>query len=151
VQELAHDQSFDTMPTEGWGDSLTSWVESAKRVIESFEEATQELKSLKQRQSSGEVLVDFGGHFRRMGNSGNGDFWVIQPDGNLRDPDEVSYRKRYTSEGNKQWRLISDDELALSWDCGTMHDIVGSSSFTIAKAPVSGCTETHRNGRTNRG
>jgi hypothetical protein len=144
VQETAREQSFDTMPTEGWYDSLTSWVEKANDIIEKFEEAARELETLEKRQSSGDVLVDFGGHFRRMGNSGNGDFWVVSPDGSLREPDEVSYRKRYISEGNKQWRLISDDELALKWSCGTMRDVSGSSEFIVAKMPVNGITEAQR-------
>lgn len=140
VEGLTHELSLDTMPTEGW-DSIAEWVGKARGILGKFDEVTQELVSLAERQSEGEILVDFGGHFRRMGNSGNGDFWVVAADGSLREPDEVQYRKRYTSEGSKRWRTVAPEELALSWDCGTMHDVIGSSSFTVAKAPVGGCTD----------
>lgn len=140
VEGLTRELVLDTMPTDGW-DSISEWVGKARGILRRFDEATQELVSLEERQSGGEILVDFGGHFRRMGNSGNGDFWVVAADGSLREPDEVQYRKRYTSEGSKRWRTVAPEELALSWDCGTMHDVVGSSSFTVAKAPVGGCTD----------
>ena len=59
-------------------------------------------------------MPKFGGHFRVMGSSGNSQYWVIRQDGTQREPDEVSYRKRYTSEGEKYWRLV-ENELAISW------------------------------------
>lgn len=137
VQEIAQEQGFDTMPTEGWYDSLTSWVEKAKGILTKFAEAEQELKTLEQRQSSGEVLVDFGGHFRVMGATGQAQFWVIRPDGAERDPDEVEYRKRYTSEGDKYWRLVGPGELAISWFKGCT---AASHEFIVNKLPAAGCT-----------
>jgi len=65
-----------------------------------------------------EVLKDFGGHFRTMGNTGNSDYYVIDQNGNLREPDSVSYRKRYTSEGEKKWDIVRPEEIALSWSKG---------------------------------
>lgn len=146
MEEIANQQGFDTMPTdkvpvEEWGKSLTWWIEDAEKLINKFNELTAKLKELEKRQASGEILMDFGGHFRRMGMSGNKDYWVILADGKLHDPDEISYRKRYKSEGSKSWRLINNNELALSWNCVTMRDILGSSSFKVAKAPVGGCTQ----------
>lgn len=90
--------------------------------------------------AAGTALENFGGYFRRMGVSGNGDWWVVRSDGSLRDPEEVNYRKRYNSEGQKQWSFVGPDELALRWDCGTTRDVDGSSTFEVVKLPVGGCT-----------
>lgn len=137
VQELIKDQGFDTMPTEGWSsNSLISWVEKAKGILERFAAVEQELKTLEQRQSSGEIRVNFGGHFREMGASGNSQYWVIKPNGSEREPDEVDYRKRYTSEGDKKWRAVNPEELAISWfkvNTAAEHEFVN-------KFPVGGCT-----------
>lgn len=89
------------------------------------------------REQKGEGLANFGGHFRVMGATGNVDFWVVRPDGSLRDPDEVQYRKRYTSEGEKYWRLVGPEELAISWFkayTAADHD------FVVNKLPIGGCT-----------
>ncbi len=137
VQEIAQESGFDTMSTEGWYDSLTSWVEKAKAVVEKWQATEAELKTLEERKSSGEVLVDFGGHFRVMGATGNAQYWVIMPDGSERDPDEVEYRKRYTSEGSKKWRLVGPGELAISWfKAYTAAD----HEFVVDKLPEGGCT-----------
>ncbi|MBI1908274.1 hypothetical protein HYS28_02565 [Candidatus Uhrbacteria bacterium] len=72
-----------------------------------------------------------------MGATGNADYWVVRPDGTLRDPDEVSYRKRYTSEGDKQWRLVGADELAITWSKAYT---AAPHEFAVAKLPVGGCT-----------
>lgn len=137
VQDLAEEQGFDTMTTDGQYDSLTSWVERAKGIIEKFVTVESELKSLEQRQGSGEVLVDFGGHFRVMGATGNAQYWVIKPDGSEREPDEVSYRKRYASEGDKKWRLVGPEELAISWFKAYT---ASGHEFIVNKLPESGCT-----------
>lgn len=141
VQEISKQQGFDTMPTEDGYDSLTSWVEKAKAVVEKWQAAEPEIVTLQQRQNSGEVLVDFGGHFRRMGSTGNRDFWVIRSDGSLRDPDEVSYRKQYTSEGEKQWRLVQADELALVYHKANTAD---NHHCEVAKLPVCGPSKAQR-------
>lgn len=138
VQDIAEEKGFDTMPTEGWYDSLTSWVEKAKAVVDKWQATEAELKRLEERKSSGEVLVDFGGHFRVMGATGNAQYWVIKPDGSEREPDEVSYRKRYTSEGDKKWRLVGPEELAISWfKAYTAAD----HEFVVNKLPEGGCTQ----------
>ncbi|MDO8512197.1 MAG: hypothetical protein Q7S57_02900 [bacterium] len=85
----------------------------------------------------GEILVNFGGHFRMMGYTGQAQYWVIRPDGSEREPDEVDYRKRYTSEGNKKWWLVSSDELAISWFKGTT---ASSHQCVVDKLPAGGCT-----------
>jgi len=136
VQKLIANESLDTMPTEGWS-SLTSWVKEAKDVLEKFTRIEEELKTLEQRQSTGEILVDFGGHFRVMGATGNAQYWVIKPDGSEREPDEVSFRKQYTSEGEKKWRLIGPGELAISWFKAYT---AANHGFTINKLPQGGCT-----------
>lgn len=137
VQKLAEEQGFDTMSTEGWYNSLTSWGEAAKAVMEKFATVEPELKTLEQRQNSGEVLVDFGGHFRVMGATGNAQYWVIQPDGTQREPDKIAYRGRYTAEGDKSWRLVGPDELALAWSKAYT---AAPHEFVVAKLPAHVCT-----------
>ncbi|OGZ00028.1 MAG: hypothetical protein A2945_04275 [Candidatus Liptonbacteria bacterium RIFCSPLOWO2_01_FULL_52_25] len=85
----------------------------------------------------GEALINFGGHFRVMGRTDNAQFWVVQPDGSLREPDEVQYRKRYSSEGDKRWRLVRPEELALSW---SKNSSASPHEFTVVKLPVNGIT-----------
>jgi hypothetical protein len=131
-------RGFETMPTEGWRESLTSWVEMARGVLAKFAAIEPELKTLEERQGSGEVSVDFGGHYRRMGNTGNADFWVVRADGSLREPNEVSYRGRYTSEGRKTWRIVAAEELAISWSKACT---AADHEFVVNKLPVSGCTQ----------
>ena len=136
VQSLTTDPNFDVMATTGY-DSLTYWVERARAVMERFATAEPDLKVLEQRQGSGEVLVDFGGHFRVMGATGNAQYWVIRPDGSEREPDDISYRRRYTEEGDKTWRTVQPDELAISWwkSCTAAEHV-----FKVDKPPVNGCT-----------
>jgi hypothetical protein len=136
VQEIAERQGFETMPTEGY-ESLTDWAVRAKAVIERFTAVEQELKTLEARQGSGEVRVDFGGHFRVMGATGNAQYWVIRPDGSERDPDEVNYRKRWTSEGDKRWRLVGPEELAIMWSKSCT---AADHEFVVAKLPAGECT-----------
>lgn len=92
-----------------------------------------EAEVLQRRVDAGECLVNFGGHFRVMGATGQTQYWVIRPDGTEREPDKVSYRMRYTSEGEKCWRLVSPDELALVW---IKANTAAPHEFTVAKLPV---------------
>lgn len=76
------------------------------------------------------VLFDLNGYFRRMGNSGNCDLWVITPDGQVREPDELVRRKSYP-EGTKRWHRVERDELVITWQPG---------KEVVAHAPVHGVT-----------
>ncbi len=72
-----------------------------------------------------------------MGATSQAQYWVVRPDGTQRDPDTISYRKRYSEEGDKQWRQVEPDELAISWfKAYTAAD----NDFVVNKAPVGGCT-----------
>lgn len=93
--------------------------------------------TLLQAQEQGEVLTNWGGHFREMGATGQAQYWVIRPDGAERAADEVGYRKAYTSEGNKTWRLVGPAELAIFWSKAYT---AADHEFVIAKTPVGGCT-----------
>jgi len=137
VEELAQPQNFDVIPTVGWYNSLTAWVEKAKKILGEIIVAEEDLKALERRQNSGEILVDFGGHFRTMGSTGNAQYWVIKGDGTEREPDEVNYRKRYTSEGEKKWRLVDPEELAISWFKAYT---AANHEFIVNKIPQGGCT-----------
>lgn len=113
-------------------EEIQRWNGWAKGVMSEANEASASAKEIYAQRERGEVLVEFGGHFRRMGASGNCDYWVVKPDGSLHNPDEVEYRKRYTSEGEKHWAVVRAEELALEW--------FGGNSCHVAKLPVSDLT-----------
>ncbi len=102
----------------------------------------REIEELFAAQAAGEVLVNFGGYFRRMGATGNADFWVVRPNGSRREPDVKDGRRRYEeSEGTKSWNLVEQDELAISWE---KMDTRSSHSFKIGKLPAGGLTTEQR-------
>ncbi len=74
-------------------------------------------------QSQGQILLNWGGHFRVMGNSGHSQYWVIGSDGRLRSHTDIDYRKAYSAEGNKYWRIVGPEELALKWNGGISVDV----------------------------
>ena len=88
-------------------------------------------------QKAGNILVNWGGHFRVMGATCQADYWVIRPDGSLRLPTSTGYRKRYMDEGEKTWRLVGTEELALSWSKAFT---AAHHEFVVAKLPEGGCT-----------
>ncbi len=102
--------------------------------------AIREIQELFVAQGRGEVLADFGGHFRRMGENSQSDIWVIGPDGEEAEPTETNYRKRYTSEGDRRWELIGPEMLALRWSRG-QGGRQFEESWEVVKLPVSGLTE----------
>jgi len=55
VEELTQSQDFDIMPTVGRYNSLTAWVEKAKRVLGELTVVQEGLENLEQRQNSGET------------------------------------------------------------------------------------------------
>lgn len=89
------------------------------------------------KQSGG--VFNLSGHFRRMGNSRNGDLWVIRPDGSLREPDEIVRRKEYP-EGSKRWVRIQPDELAISWGVYLQRDVYLGSTCRVLHEPKNGRT-----------
>lgn len=108
-------------------------TEAAERKREQEQQVAQEAQALREQEETGEVLTNFGGHFRVMGSTGQREYWVIQPDGTTREPDQVDYRKRYSSEGEKLWQVVQPDELAITWSKGS----TGSDhEFSVAKLPV---------------
>jgi hypothetical protein len=122
-------------------EEIRSWAEWAKGVMSEASKAGTDAQALNAQRERGEVLVDFGGHFRRMGKTGQCDYWVVCPDGTLRDPDKVMYRKRYTAEGNKQWKIVSPEELALAYSKSNSAD---NHHCKVVKLPVEGATEAQR-------
>jgi hypothetical protein len=108
---------------------------TSRRLGAEFASATPE--TLQQLQEAGEILTNWGGHFRTMGRTGNAQFWVVRPDGSKRLPDEVEYRKRYASEGEKRWRFVFRDELAISWSKGCS---AAGHEFVVAHLPIGGPT-----------
>lgn len=110
---------------------------SPSRIMAEFQTEWAKAEALQCRVESGEILTNFGGHFRVMGATGNAQYWVIMPDGSERDADEVSYRKRYTSEGEKKWRLVGPEELAIMWSKAFT---AAPHEFAVIKYPDGGCT-----------
>lgn len=72
-------------------------------------------KETLERELNGEILLNYGGHFRKMGGSGNADYWVIRPNGDIRPPIHIEFRKEYFDEGEKKWDVVLPEEIALSW------------------------------------
>lgn len=98
----------------------------------------REIETVLAAQERGEILVNFGGYFRRMGATGNADSWVISPDGSRREPDQKEGRRRYEeSEGSKYWHIVGTDELAISW---SKANTAASHEFVVNKRPVRGLT-----------
>jgi len=102
-----------------------------------FENEWREAQSLHLRQQAGEIAVNFGGRYRRMGTSNNSDFWVIAGDGQFVDPSRIKYRPRHKEEGEKKWRVVEGQELAIAWkkpSAGAEHQCL------VEKFPVEGIT-----------
>lgn len=110
---------------------------SPSRIMAEFRTEWAKAEALQRQVESGEILTNFGGHFRVMGATRNAQYWVIMPDGSERDADEVNYRKRYTSEGEKKWRLVGPEELAITWSKAFT---AAPHEFFVSKYPNSGCT-----------
>jgi len=80
----------------------------------------------------------FGGDFRRGGKQFQSDYWVVRPNGTLRDPDEMELAQRggrevWRDRGKKFWHEIAPEELAISWR--------GGSDFRL-QVPAAGLTPT---------
>lgn len=88
-----------------------------------------------------DCLLNFGGHYRAMGRTGNEDYWVITPEGNKRPANRFEYRKTYTSEGNKYWDVVGPEEIALSW---SKRESKAPHVFMIDKLPKSGLTAAQK-------
>lgn len=100
----------------------------------------REFDNLLAKAEKGHILLNWGGHFRRMGDNDQSDLWVIDPDGQEVNPTDASYRRYYTSEGDKTWPIVSQDQLALRWNRGQ-----GGRQFMeyweVVKLPMSGLTK----------
>lgn len=142
VQNLQSQPAHASMSSDGQA-KLAGLADSyglpdPSRIADELRTEWAKAEALQRRVESGAILTNFGGHFRVMGATGNAQYWVIMPDGSERDADEVSYRKRYTSEGEKKWRLVGPEELAISWfKAYTAAD----HEFVVNKLPEGGCTE----------
>ena len=139
VREIAEEseERLATMPQAAeysWGDSLMNWVAAAKAVLMEYEQAESAAIELRRRQEAGEILVRFGGHVRRAA-TGNADYWVVRPDGTLRDPDAVNVGGRKAS--NKHWQLVAPEEAALEW---SKPDTAANHDCRVKKTPVGGVT-----------
>ena len=98
----------------------------------------REIEKLVANSEKGNVLLNFGGHFRHMGKTGRCDIWVIDPDGRETEA-KIDFRPNYQSEGNKAWSIVQGDCLVLCWYCGP-----GSESWEVVRLPKGGATYAQR-------
>ena len=137
IRNVAEEEYLDTMKNGNQYEDLNVWVKNAQSALNRFASIESELKSLDEGQGAGKILVDFGGHFRTMGATKNAQYWVIEPDGLEREPDEISHRKGYLSEGDKKWRQVNPEELAISW---FKSYTAAEHVFFVDRLPDNGCT-----------
>jgi len=102
-----------------------------------LEKSWAQAVELESQEQKGEILVNWGGNFKSSGNGGRL-YWVVTPDGSLREADETKFVGRYNDEGTKKWLLVAPDEVALAWGksyTAAPHD------FVVNKLPIGGvCT-----------
>jgi len=90
----------------------------------------------------GEILLNFSGYFRHMGENDRCYTWVIDPDGQEVEA-KIDYRKNYSSEGNKRWSIVGEECLVLRW----ARDQVARTfreSWEVVKLPKNGVTQAQR-------
>lgn len=142
IEKVLYFEPTCAILTDGWRERLRSVVfhlpypeglEKAKAALAEFEAARPELEVLHARIQAGETLPNFGGTYRRGGMTRNEDWWVVRPDGSLREADE-SRRKE------KIWTEVVAHELALHWFCKHMGNVAANSIFEVCKMPVGGGT-----------
>lgn len=127
--------------------SDSSQVEAVERILQSREQdyssALKEIREAEDIVSAidrGEVLTNWEGHFRVMGDNNQSDLWVIDSNGEEVEPTEIDFRKRYTSEGDKRWEIVDSDQLAIRWNRWQASRKFFE-SWEVAKLPVQGVTD----------
>ncbi|MBI2326648.1 hypothetical protein HYU91_04660 [Candidatus Collierbacteria bacterium] len=79
--------TLDTLPTEGWGNTISAFVEKAEATLKQFREVEAELQAREAAGKSGEMMPDYR---VRLGGSKNGraveTAWAILPDGSTVTP-----------------------------------------------------------------
>lgn len=102
----------------------------------------REIEMLIAAKERGEILLNFSGYFRHMGENDQSDTWVIDPDGQEVEA-KIEYRKRYTSEGSKTWSIVREDCLVLRWSRHQAARIFFE-SWEVVKLPKNGVTQAQR-------
>lgn len=94
---------------------------------------------LNAREEAGEILANWGGWLHTSGRNGRACYWVVRPDGTLREADREEYSRSHRRGAHTQWwNLVEPGELALWWAKGSN---AGDHEFEVEKLPVGGCTE----------
>lgn len=119
--------------------NFTEAINMAKTIKEKISNIAESASDKEKQIENGEILVNFTWHYRGSGVTGRSNAWVIRPDGTLREKDTDNIR-RHKSDGDLVWNIVNPEELAVSWSCGTIRDINGTSDFNINKLPVNGLT-----------
>lgn len=138
-QQLAEGVVLSGKLSTGW----SVWLEEDElyKITKIFKPAVIPPADERNHEQSDGTLVNFGGHYRVMGMTGNSQYWVVRPDGSLREPDENrgrGYAQKYKgSEGDKRWNIVAPEELAISW---SKSNTAASHEFVVNKLPVDGVT-----------
>ena len=138
-QQLAEGVVLSGKLSTGW----SVWLEEKDlgNITKIFKPEVLPPAEDRNREQSDGALANFGGHYRVMGMTGNSQYWVVRPDGSLREPDEDrgrGYAQKYKgSEGDKRWDVVSPDELAISW---SKSNTAAAHQFIVNKLPVNGAT-----------
>lgn len=138
-QQLAEGVVLSGKLSTGW----SVWLEENEldKITKIFKPAVLPPAEERNREQSDGTLANFGGHYRVMGMTGNAQYWVVRPDGSLREPDEDrgrGYAQKYKgSEGDKRWNVVASEELAISW---SKSNTAATHEFVVNKLPVDGVT-----------
>jgi len=135
IKKLGKDSSQAEEVAKILQDRKQDYSVALEKIWEAKEETAAEER--------GEVLVNWEGHFRIMGENNQSNLWVINPDGEEVGPSEIDFRKRYTSEGDKRWNIVGPDQLALRWN-RWQESRKFFESWEVVKLPVQGITEAQR-------
>lgn len=142
VEEVKKLPAFSCLPqsTQEKIDKLGNdyYVEDISLVAEELRKELGVAEKLYSLKEQGEILVNWGGHFRKMGSTGQRDFWVVRPDGTLRNSEDIRYHGRYTSQGDKYWRVVAPEELALTYYSANSGD---KAHCEVIKSPADGVNQ----------
>lgn len=117
---------------------LSEAVSTAKWRIEQVEKHLPALAAAKVREAEG-CSPFFGGWLHTSGQNGRARFWVVRPDGTLREPDRDEYsRSHQRGIHTGWWSLVQTDELGLWWAKGSN---ASEHAFEVRHRPVGRCTE----------
>lgn len=112
--------------------NFVSWLATQ----ESNREKHVTLQAERDELSGDPALINFGGQVRETGATRNVNYWVVRPDGTLRE-DTLGVGRRGASTVAKTWGTVGRNEVALGWE---KDDVTAPHRFTVHHCPPSGAT-----------